>query len=309
MGVVPFEQPWFRQKSLFIVGLTEFVGTGILCFVIALVLAVNPSDIVAPLTIGAIIICLCHITGDMSGAHFNPCVTLPLFLIERRFSPLRTAVYICAETLGGIAGTHLAIWSGSAFKNPYSVEAHLKQNHSIASMVICEAIFTCILALTCLRAGFLQTQPNPFCPVWVACAVVAASYAAGPISGACLNPSLAIAFTTVSGVWFDLVVYITGPLTGAVMAAIIAMLIDVEIWRRRVGLVTVTHSGSQVPVGIDPYSLMNEPMAIMEGCASSADLANSELVRNIHNTNHKVINVYHRQHELESRNTANSMLQ
>ncbi len=56
---------------------------------------------------GAILVVLITIFGPISGAHFNPAVSL-VFGIERDLAPRDTALYVTAQVIGGIAGTVVA---------------------------------------------------------------------------------------------------------------------------------------------------------------------------------------------------------
>src|SRR4051812_48161604 len=56
---------------------------------------------------GAILIVLITIFGPISGAHFNPAVSI-VFALKRELSAAETLLYIAAQVLGGIAGTMIA---------------------------------------------------------------------------------------------------------------------------------------------------------------------------------------------------------
>lgn len=56
---------------------------------------------------GAILVVLILILGPISGAHFNPAVTLT-FLIRREIAPKAAALYLIVQIVGGIAGVMLA---------------------------------------------------------------------------------------------------------------------------------------------------------------------------------------------------------
>jgi glycerol uptake facilitator-like aquaporin len=56
---------------------------------------------------GAILVVLITILGPVSGAHFNPAVSI-VFALKRELSATETALYIIAQILGGIAGTMIA---------------------------------------------------------------------------------------------------------------------------------------------------------------------------------------------------------
>src|ERR1700719_1843275 len=59
------------------------------------------------LATGAILVVLITILGPMSGAHFNPAVTM-IFALKRELTPREALLYIVAQVAGGIAGTMLA---------------------------------------------------------------------------------------------------------------------------------------------------------------------------------------------------------
>ena len=56
---------------------------------------------------GAILVVLITILGPISGAHFNPAVTL-VFALKRDLRPQETGLYMLAQIIGGIAGTFAA---------------------------------------------------------------------------------------------------------------------------------------------------------------------------------------------------------
>jgi glycerol uptake facilitator-like aquaporin len=56
---------------------------------------------------GAILVVLITILGPISGAHFNPAVTM-IFALKRELTPRDALLYIVAQVAGGIAGTMLA---------------------------------------------------------------------------------------------------------------------------------------------------------------------------------------------------------
>src|SRR6266566_5006892 len=56
---------------------------------------------------GAILVALITILGPISGAHFNPAVSL-VFALKRELTSRETVIYIAAQVLGGILGTMIA---------------------------------------------------------------------------------------------------------------------------------------------------------------------------------------------------------
>ena len=56
---------------------------------------------------GAILVVLITVFGPISGAHFNPAVTLS-FLIRREIGPAAAGLFVLAQILGGVAGVFAA---------------------------------------------------------------------------------------------------------------------------------------------------------------------------------------------------------
>src|ERR687892_1537329 len=56
---------------------------------------------------GAILVVLITILGPISGAHFNPAVSL-VFALRRELTPREALLYVAAQIAGGISGTMLA---------------------------------------------------------------------------------------------------------------------------------------------------------------------------------------------------------
>src|SRR5712671_1323731 len=56
---------------------------------------------------GAILVVLITILGPVSGAHFNPAVSL-VFALKREMTPRDALLYVAAQIAGGIIGTVLA---------------------------------------------------------------------------------------------------------------------------------------------------------------------------------------------------------
>eukprot|EP01053_Blabericola_migrator_P008819 Blabericola_migrator_1__8818@NODE_465_length_8250_cov_107_590737_g363_i0_p3_GENE_NODE_465_length_8250_cov_107_590737_g363_i0NODE_465_length_8250_cov_107_590737_g363_i0_p3_ORF_typecomplete_len379_score21_16MIP/PF00230_20/1_8e28Wzz/PF02706_15/1_3e04Wzz/PF02706_15/4_7e03Wzz/PF02706_15/0_85_NODE_465_length_8250_cov_107_590737_g363_i010922228 len=228
--------PWYQQRSLSCIGISEFISTACLGYTIALALALAPIDFTVPIAVAGAIGCISNITGDWSGTHMNPCVTLAVFLTEKKFTLTRTCTYIVAELIGAVMGIHIAYWNAAHFKNPFNYATHHSDDFSFWQIVVCEMVFTFLLIATILKAAFLRVEPNPFALFWIIAAVIAASFAGGPISGACLNPALVVGFVTAGGDLFDVVPYIIGPTIGTLLAVGVIMFFEPEIYAARTGL-------------------------------------------------------------------------
>jgi glycerol uptake facilitator-like aquaporin len=160
---------------------------------------------------GAILVVLITILGPISGAHFNPAVTL-VFWLRRELSLLEAAGYVGAQVAGGIIGT---IAAHAMFALPL-LDASLKARTGGAQW-LAEAIAAFGLMVTIL-AGIRFARPSV--PWLVGLYITAAYWFTSSTSFA--NPAVAIARSltnTFSGIRpADLAGFIAAELVGAVAA-------------------------------------------------------------------------------------------
>jgi glycerol uptake facilitator-like aquaporin len=163
---------------------------------------------------GAILVVLITILGPISGAHFNPAVTL-IFALKRDLSSREALFYVAAQIAGGIAGTMLA---HAMFALPL-VDASLKMRTGGAQW-LAEAVAAFGLIATIL-AGIKFNRPAV--PWLVGLYITAAYWFTASTSFA--NPAVAIArsFTnTFSGIRpIDLPGFIAAELVGALAGLIL----------------------------------------------------------------------------------------
>ena len=89
--------------------LVEFIGTFFLVFTIGSVVIGPGSTDLAPVAIGGVLMVMVFMGGHISGAHYNPAVTLA-FLLRREISARDAGLYVVVQAAGGLAGmlvTHL----------------------------------------------------------------------------------------------------------------------------------------------------------------------------------------------------------
>ena len=163
------------------------------------------------LATGAILVVLITILGPISGAHFNPAVTL-VFAVKREFAPRDAILYVVAQVAGGIAGTVLA---HAMFALPL-LDASMKMRGGGAQW-LAESIAAFGLIATIL-AGIRFNRPA--IPWLVGLYITAAYWFTSSTSFA--NPAVAIARSmtnTFSGIRpVDLSGFIIAELCGALAA-------------------------------------------------------------------------------------------
>jgi len=199
--------------------LTEFVGTFLIMFSIALA-AVSGSPL-APLAIGGAFVTMIYMGGHHSGGHFNPAVSLAMFL-RKKMAASDFLPYVMAQILGSISAFGLGF-----FVTSKGVGLAPGAEFNSVKAVIVELVFTMMLALTVLNvATHKKVANNSFYGLAIGFVIMVAAFAGGGISGGAFNPAVGIGATVINatsagGTWEHLWIYIAGPLAGGVLAAVI----------------------------------------------------------------------------------------
>lgn len=167
--------------------LAEFIGTYVLVLTVGLnVLAKSPAG---AFSIAASLMCMIFSLGDVSGANFNPAVTLALFINKQKAIPdaATAGKYMGAQIVGGIAAafTYSAVYSMEAF--PLGPGAGFKA----AQALVGEAVFTFVLCLVVLCVAVEgKTKSAAFFALAIGSCVTVGGNAIGAISGGSLNPAV-----------------------------------------------------------------------------------------------------------------------
>jgi len=184
--------------------LAEFFGVGILTM---LFLTVQRSTIGVPffisIAVGLVIIVLMFAFINVSGAHFNPALTIALWT-ARKVSTLRAVFYIVAQLLGGWAAYYLFTYLTGAKFAPIG-------GHYTAKILLSETFGAFVLGFIWSSAMFQKLSTAVRASVGGVAfllGVLAASVAAIGI----VNPAVALGIR--SWVWGT---YVLGPVLGAVI--------------------------------------------------------------------------------------------
>lgn len=204
--------------------LTEFIGTFFLVLTIGLTVTTS-NTLMAPIAIGAILMVMVYMGGHVSGAHYNPAVTVAVAL-RGKCSWGEVIPYWISQIVGSLAAAYVV---HMLVGRPFLLKPQADLDVSFAVMV--EVFFTFALALVVLNtATASRTANNSFYGLAIGFTVTAAAYAGGAFSGGAFNPAVGIgpnviAFLTstpaegaespLSSIW----IYIVGPIVGAAVAA------------------------------------------------------------------------------------------
>jgi aquaporin Z len=196
----------------------EFLGTFALVFAGTGAVVVNDATgavthVGIAFTFGLVVLALIYALGDVSGAHFNPAVTLG-FIVARRF-PLREAgPYILAQCLGALAA------SGSLrlmFPENDKLGATIPRGSDLQSFVL-ELLLTAFLMFVILNSTTGAKERGYVVGIIVGSVIALEAMFAGPICGASMNPARSLGPAVVSGHFESLWIYLTAPVLGAALA-------------------------------------------------------------------------------------------
>lgn len=197
--------------------LTEFIGTFFLVLTIGLVV-VGDSPM-APLAIGSMLMALVYMGGHISGAHYNPAVSLAIVL-RGKMSGSDLIAYWGAQMAGAVvAAMAVRTITGEGFTAAPGADAT-----TIAALLV-EVLFTFALALVILQvATSPRTEGNSFYGLAIGCTVMSGAWAGGGISGGAFNPAVGVGPILVEalmgdGTLVDLWLYVVGPFLGGCLAA------------------------------------------------------------------------------------------
>ena len=187
--------------------LAEFIGAFFLTFTFGMA-AIDPgAGAMWPLAVGLAIAAMTFACAEISGAHFNPAVTIALWM-RRKLASREVAPYLVAQTAAAVAAAVLVL----AIKG----EASAIADFSPLSALVAEFLFAFSLVWVALNC-----EKNPARGIAVGAIVSAGAFAAGPISGGAFNPAVAIGISAMGlAEWPNLWVYILGGFGGGACASL-----------------------------------------------------------------------------------------
>jgi aquaporin Z len=198
---------------------SEFLGTFILVLTVGL--NVLAGSAAGAFSIAASLMCMIYALGDVSGAHFNPAVTLAIFCSKLDdISAKDVGLYMVTQILGGIAAayTYAAIYSGKSF--PLGPA----KGYDWVQVGVAEIAFTFVLCLVVLGAAVSdKTKTTVMFGLAIGSCVTVGGFAIGGISGGSLNPAVSFGIASSQilngGLFYKALIYSAFEFVGAAAAA------------------------------------------------------------------------------------------
>lgn len=197
--------------------IVEFIGTFFLVLAIGMSV-IGGAGQFAPLAIGSMLMVMIYAGGHISGAHYNPAVTLAVFM-RGKCSAADVPFYMGAQILGGfLAAMVVALLTGSM-----NVATPDAKNLAIVPSLIAEFLGTFALAYVVLNTATTKSnEGNSFYGLAIGFTVLSCAYALGGVSGGAFNPAVAVGAATMNLISFaDIWIHIVADLAGGAVAAIV----------------------------------------------------------------------------------------
>ena len=195
--------------------ITEAIGTFFLVF--AVVGAVAQGSPLAAFAIGGTLAAVIYAGGHISGAHYNPAVSIAAF-IRGRLPAAELPAYIGAQ----LAGASLASLLGAWVFRATMAHSTVWSGRALVTAIVVETLFTFLLAFVILNVATSQDHPdNSFYGLAIGSVVLVGILLVGPISGAAFNPAVALGVTFAKlSAWGNLWAYVVAQVVGGALAGL-----------------------------------------------------------------------------------------
>jgi aquaporin Z len=167
-------------------------------------------------TFGLIVTAMIYTFGSISGAHFNPAVTIA-FSLAKLFKWKEVPAYIIAQLAGAFLASLLL---KVLFPANETLGATLPAGSPMQSFIL-EVVLTFFLMLVILFTSQGSKEVGVMAGIAIGATVLLEAMFAGPICGASMNPARSIAPALVSGNTASLWIYIAAPTIGAMLSTLV----------------------------------------------------------------------------------------
>ena len=201
--------------------ISEFIGTFAMIFCGTGAMTINEvtggdvTHVGIGITWGLIVMAMIYAFGEISGAHFNPAVSIA-FAYAKKFSWKEVPKYIFFQVAGAFAASLLLMW---LFPKSELLGATIPSVDIWRAFVL-ELILTFFLMVVIINVSTGSKEIGMMAGIAIGSVVLLEALFAGPITNASMNPARSLAPNIVSGNIKGLWLYILAPIIGALLAVV-----------------------------------------------------------------------------------------
>jgi aquaporin Z len=202
--------------------IAEFIGTFFLVLTIGCTVIPGMAGVIPPLAIGAALMVMIYAGGHVSGAHFNPAVTLAVFM-RGRCASKDVVPYWIAQVVAGVAAALVAVFLVGKSGTPMEIK-------NVPAALVAEFLFTFALAYVVVNSATAKgTAGNSFYGLAIGMTVMTGAFSVGWISGGAFNPAVAIGAAVMKLVGFAQIwIHLVADLAGGLCAGLVFKFLNPE---------------------------------------------------------------------------------
>jgi aquaporin Z len=199
--------------------ITELIGTFFLVLTIGCTVLSGQPGVIAPLAIGSALMVMVFAGGHISGGHFNPAVTLGVWL-RGRTKTADVAPYMIAQVIGAVIAAITAQYLVGGEATPADLD--------VPRALLAEFLFTFALVFVVLNVATAKAcQNNFYYGLAIGFTVLTGAFAVGHISGGAFNPAVAVGISIMNlAAWADIWIYLVSNFAAGAAAAFVFRLLN-----------------------------------------------------------------------------------
>jgi aquaporin Z len=200
----------------------EVLGTFFLVFTVGCTVMGNGAGALAPLAIGSALMVMVFAGGHISGGHFNPAVTLGVWL-RGKCETKDVMGYMISQIVG-------AALAASAVKYVKAGTEVAPISLALLPALLAEFLFTFALVFVVLNVATAKgTAGNSFYGLAIGFTVMTGAFAVGNISGGVFNPAVAVGISMMGlSAWADIWIYLVAQFAAGIAAALTFRVVSPE---------------------------------------------------------------------------------
>jgi aquaporin Z len=193
----------------------EAIGTFFLTFTVGMAVIDPGAGALAPLAIGSVLAVMVYAGGHISGAHYNPAVTLAVLIRGKTSIDVAIGYWIVQLAAAIVAAIAVTVMKPAMPATP------LNDSLDVVPALLAEFLFTFALAYVVLNVATAKgTEGNSFYGFAIGFTVLAGAFAVGSISGGAFNPAVMVGGMIMNiFAWGNIWIYLLATLAGGAAAA------------------------------------------------------------------------------------------